>query len=322
MDLGDGIGPRLEIIAARHADDLSNLKRMVAGGTASCIAKVATSPLSRTTILMQVQSRQAKLANRANQVCGQGMIACMRTVYKEEGFLAFWRGTGATCVHRFPYGAISFYSNAKIKLYFERASWSKNLSEHTARLVAGCGSATIAVACCYPLDVIKTRITAQQDSRYYSSVRHAARKILQDEGIRGWYRGIGPTILSVVPGMGLSFFLFDEFSALFPGSVLISGASAGVVASTVVFPLDLVRRQMQMDGFAGEAQQYPSVVHAVRHVYNVGWCRYEGLPFRGLLACRELFRGLAPEMVKVTPSTAIMFYMNDYFLGCKWPFER
>jgi len=62
----------------------------------------------------------------------------------------------------------------------------------------------------------------------------------------------------------------------------------------------------------------------MRHVYRTGYRHYEGsFPFFGfLLGLREFFRGLAPELVKVTPNNAIMFSVHNHLLHRRWPLER
>ncbi|KAG9160785.1 hypothetical protein Leryth_008614 [Lithospermum erythrorhizon] len=66
-------------------------------------------------------------------------------------------------------------------------------------------------------------------------------------------------------------------------------------ASTVVFPLDLVRRRMQLEGAGGRARVYKTgIFGTLSHITKT-----EG--FRGL------YRGILPEYYKVVPSVGIVF---------------
>ena len=56
---------------------------------------------------------------------------------------------------------------------------------------------------------------------------------------------------------------------------LACGSVAGLVSSTATFPLDLVRRRMQLQGQAGEQRQYTGYAHAFQTIV-----RREG--FKGL----------------------------------------
>lgn len=66
------------------------------------------------------------------------------------------------------------------------------------RLLAGCTTGAVAVACAQPTDVVKVRFQAsriQSDSaRRYSSTVDAYRTIAREEGVRGLWRGTLPNI--------------------------------------------------------------------------------------------------------------------------------
>lgn len=66
-------------------------------------------------------------------------------------------------------------------------------------------------------------------------------------------------------------------------------------AIAVTFPLDLVRRRMQLEGAGGRARVYKTGLFGTfRHIF-----RSEG--FRGL------YRGILPEYYKVVPGVSIVF---------------
>ncbi len=75
---------------------------------------------------------------------------------------------------------------------------------------------------------------------------------------------------------------------------LASGSVAGLVSSTATFPLDLIRRRMQLQGQGGCEVHYTSYSHAFSTVI-----RREG--FQGL------YHGILPEYYKVVPGVAIAF---------------
>ena len=81
---------------------------------------------------------------------------------------------------------------------------------------------------------------------------------IRQEGLRGIYRGIGPTLAGILPYAGLKFYVYQSLKQYYrstdghsaqrlPIAVMLSfGAGAGLVAQTVTYPLDVVRRQMQV----------------------------------------------------------------------------
>ncbi len=40
----------------------------------------------------------------------------------------------------------------------------------------------------YPLDLVRTRLSAQTKAQYYRGISHAVSTIVRDEGLRGLYR--------------------------------------------------------------------------------------------------------------------------------------
>ena len=64
---------------------------------------------------------------------------------------------------------------------------------------------------------------------------------------------------------------------------------------TAIFPIDLVRRRMQLEGAGGRARVYNTGIFGTfKHII-----RSEGL--------KGLYRGILPEYYKVVPSVSLVF---------------
>ena len=98
-------------------------------------------------------------------------------------------------------------------------------------------------------------------------------------GLRALYRGFLPTVAGIVPYAGISFFTYDTLKAFEQSSRsdssrttspvtlrLLFGAIAGATAQTAAYPLDVVRRRMQVHGLPGAANLpvYTSMFAAAR----------------------------------------------------------
>ena len=77
---------------------------------------------------------------------------------------------------------------------------------------------------------------------------------------------------------------------------LIIGATAGTVAVTFTYPLDLTRRLMQLNGTPG---------HKYNHWFDLCGKLYNKEGLRGF------FKGLLATYIRVAPMTAILFLTNE-----------
>ncbi|KAL5217306.1 hypothetical protein ABZP36_017990 [Zizania latifolia] len=253
-----------------HQPQLGTLPHLLAGGVAGAVSKTCTAPLARLTILFQVQGMHSDVATlRKTSIWREAS----RIVY-EEGFRAFWKGNLVTIAHRLPYSSISFYTYERYKNMLQMIpGLDKNGgfgADVGVRLMGGGLSGITAASMTYPLDLVRTRLAAQ---------------------------GVGPSI-------AISFCVYEtlrshwQIERPFDSPVLISlacGSLSGIASSTMTFPLDLVRRRMQLEGAAGRAR-----------VYQTGLFGTFGHIFR-TESLRGLYRGILPEYCKVVPSVGIVF---------------
>lgn len=161
----------------------------------------------------------------------------------------------------------------------------------------------------YPLDLLRTRLAASSGGPVrHGSVASMLAGIVAAEGLGGLYRGLGATLLQVVPSLALNFSIYESARQWATGSDRGSGARpsaatslacgcfAGFATSTVTFPLDVVRRRMQIvSGGGGGGGLHPA--------------SYAGV-IRGVLAqtgARGFYAGILPEYCKVLPGVAIAF---------------
>ena len=111
-------------------------------------------------------------------------------------------------------------------------------------------------------------------------------------------------MLGVGPNIAISFSVYEALRSFWKSqrpddsTVMVSlacGSLSGIASSTATFPLDLVRRRMQLEGAGGRARVYNSGLFGTfrRIVQN------EGL--------RGLYRGILPEYYKVVPGVGIVF---------------
>jgi solute carrier family 25 (mitochondrial phosphate transporter), member 23/24/25/41 len=181
------------------------------------------------------------------------------------------------------------------------------------KLVGGAVAGIVSVGVTYPLDFVRARLTVQGglSTTHYTGVIDALRGIARTEGALALYRGITPTVIGVAPYVGLNFMVFETLRATAPVNaegkpstffLLACGAVAGACGQTAAYPLDLLRRRFQVSGL--QTQSSSRAGHYKSTLGGLVWIvRTEGV--------RGLYKGLAPNFVKVVPSIAIMFTTNE-----------
>lgn len=285
---------------------IGTVPQLLAGGIAGAFSKTCTAPLARLTILFQVQGMHSDVAILSKPCIWREALR----IVNEEGFRAFWKGNLVTIAHRLPYSSVSFYAYEHYKRVLrsfpglEEGDGGHPHADAFVHFVGGGLAGMTAASATYPLDLVRTRLAAQRNAIYYQGIRHALKTICRDEGFFGLYKGLGATLLGVGPSIAISFSVYESLRSYWlshrpdDSTILVSlacGSLSGFASSTATFPLDLVRRRMQLEGAAGRARVYKTGLFGTfKHII-----RSEG--FRGV------YRGILPEYYKVVPGVGIVF---------------
>ena len=123
----------------------------VAGGIAGVVSRTAIAPIERVKILYQVS--RASVSTSWLQLAPQ--------IWREEGFLAFWKGNTAAVTRVLPYMSLTFLSYEEYRAALQRSGLSKTSST----IAAGSAAGVTAVALTYPLDLVRAtmvRVRASQ----------------------------------------------------------------------------------------------------------------------------------------------------------------
>ena len=108
--------------------------------------------------------------------------------------------------------------------------------------------------CCLSVDYLKARLQTEEGAAKYRNGQHAFRSIVEERGIIGLYRGLGPQVCGVAPEKALKIFVNDAAKAGITsacGGVLpmageaLAGFTAGCCQVVVTNPLEAVKVRMQ-----------------------------------------------------------------------------
>ena len=300
-------------------------KSMISGGIAGSVGKTVTAPLSRLTILYQVSpvlsTAVSSSLGKQQEVLIKGSLydVCLKVI-REEGVQAFWKGNLTSILHRFPYSAINFSTYEMTKSFFvEKVTKTESPA---VRFICGAFSGAAACIACYPLDLVRTRLTVmQKPGKSNHGIFQTLLNIIKFEGYTGLYRGLGISLIVSVPNLAIGFsaygtgkeFLLKQNNRMYaknghltPVGALVCGSFSGILSSLIVFPADVVRRRMQVRGIVKSSIDNSIVRRPTAIEESVKIFKHEGI--------RGMYRGILPEILKVTPMVGITFCTYEFLM--------
>ncbi|XP_058106994.1 thylakoid ADP,ATP carrier protein, chloroplastic-like isoform X2 [Magnolia sinica] len=229
---------------------------------------------------------------------GIGFIEAITLIGKEEGIKGYWKGNLPQVIRIIPYSAVQLFAYESYKKLFRGKDGELSV---VGRLVAGACAGMTSTIVTYPLDVLRLRLAVEPGSRTMSEV---ALNMLRDEGLASFYSGLGPSLLGIAPYIAVNFCIFDlvkkslpEKYQKRPESSLATALLSATLATLMCYPLDTVRRQMQMRG-----SPYRTVLDA-----------FPGIVARdGFIG---LYRGFVPNALKNLPNSSIRLTTFDTVKG-------
>jgi solute carrier family 25 carnitine/acylcarnitine transporter 20/29 len=124
-------------------------------------------------------------------------------------------------------------------------------------VLAGCAAGVLGTIIGYPLDSIKTRMQTAKGGRY-ASIPGTFTTILREEGLVGFYRGVGAPLSALTLLNMLNFSNYAYFRRILGVSdetlrnqnvdlrVFAAGAVSGPAASLISTPFELLKTQLQV----------------------------------------------------------------------------
>lgn len=189
------------------------------------------------------------------------------------------------------------------------------LHNEVEAFISGAFAGASATTLTYPLDLLRTRFAAQGPDKVYANLRGGVRDIWRQEGAKGFFQGLGAGVGQVVPYMGLFFSAYEALrlplatlALPFGSGDATAGILASVLAKTGVFPLDLIRKRLQVQG-----PSRARYVGGTIPVYGKGVWR-TGKSIVAREGWKGLYRGLGVGLVKSAPTSAITMWTYERVL--------
>eukprot|EP01012_Entosiphon_sulcatum_P010141 TRINITY_DN1586_c0_g1_i1.p1 TRINITY_DN1586_c0_g1~~TRINITY_DN1586_c0_g1_i1.p1 ORF type:complete len:480 (+),score=67.28 TRINITY_DN1586_c0_g1_i1:1404-2843(+) len=279
------------------------------GGVAGAVSRTATAPLDRLKTLLVLQGSSTTTAGGTPR----GLLPGLKAIYSEGGIRGFYRGNLTNVLKICPENGVKWIAFERFNAVLKNKKISENKKANSVltKFLAGSSAGMLSQFCVYPLECIKTRLSAA-GTGYYTGILDCATKTLRIEGIPGFYRGLSPAMFGMIPYAGVDLTVYASLKEFYqrvhgnnePSSLVLlgCGVTSCVTAQFFSFPLGLVRSRLQAQGMSPDRPVlYKGAIDCFRKTYQS-----KGIP--------GLYDGLGPTLLKVVPAAAISYVAYE---NCK-----
>ncbi|PWA68883.1 carrier protein [Artemisia annua] len=223
-----------------------------------------------------------------------GFIEAVISVGKQDGVKGYWKGNLAQVIRILPYSAVQLFAYESYKKLFRGEDGELSV---IGRLAAGASAGMTSTFVTYPLDVLRLRMAVDPG---HQTMPNVIVRMIKEEGLGSFYKGLVPSLISIAPYVAVNFCVFDLVKKTLPENFqnkteasFITAFMAATIATVTCYPLDTIRRQMQMRGTP----------------YNTVLDAFSGIIARDGVA--GLYRGFVPNALKTLPNSSIRLTTFD-----------
>jgi len=199
------------------------VRQSIAAGLASCCTSAITNPLWLVKTRLQVQHIDYFARNYTpgkdqphSKAKYRGTVHTFKSVVREEGFLGLYRGLGASLLAS-SQAMIQFPLYEMLKKVMIGDNKDNIRYATMSYLASSAIAASLSCMVTYPAEVIRARLQTEgmlppsqrQPNSANSSIMSSFRTLWAQEGIRGFYRGLGTNLLRLTPSHAISFTAYE-----------------------------------------------------------------------------------------------------------------
>jgi len=230
-----------------------------------------------------------------------------RGFYKAGGFRGIYNGVGSVVVGSAPGAAVFFGVYDTLKRTLPTPPHLAPVNHMLSASVAEVAACLIRV----PTEVIKTRSQTSTYGALANSSLATTKLIWKADGIKGFYRGFGTTVMREIPFTSLqfpmyeffkqrlSYILYEKSSSLRPYEASLCGSAAGGIAAALTTPLDVLKTRVMLDLRDPSHPAYLPPLRRLRQIYLS-----EGFP--------ALFAGVIPRTMWISAGGAVFLGMYEW----------
>ncbi|KAL7734857.1 hypothetical protein ACLKA6_011136 [Drosophila palustris] len=294
--------------------EVKDWRPFVYGGLASITAEFGTFPIDTTKTRLQIQGQ--KIDQTFTELRYRGMTDAFVKISKEEGLRALYSGIWPAVLRQATYGTIKFgtYYTLK-KLANERGLLTDDDGSERvwSNIICAAGAGAVSSAIANPTDVLKVRMQVHGKGTDQMGLIGCFREIYKYEGVRGLWRGVGPTAQRAVVIASVELPVYDfcklQLMSAFGDHVanhFISSFIASLGSAVASTPIDVIRTRLMNQRHVTMLNGGMATATASAQKFYSGSldCAVQTIRNEGILA---LYKGFIPTWVRMGPWNIIFF---------------
>mgnify|MGYP003363295357 FL=1 len=290
---------------------------LLAGGTAGLFEALCCHPLDTIKVRMQLYKKSNHPGQRA-----PGLVKTGVEIFKNEGFLALYKGLGAVVLGIVPKMAIRFSSFEFYKSMMSDKKTGKvsGIATFTSGVLAG---VTEACAVVNPMEVVKIRLQAQSNAikhgnakditkpKYRNAIQ-AGYLIVKEEGFKALYRGVALTAGRQAINQGANFTTYTYLKNKLQKSqnkdtlptyqTAVIGFISGAIGPFCNNPLDTIKTRLQKEVGSLNESNFSRGIKIGRALFKES-------------GVKAFYKGIIPRVARVASGQCIVFPVYEFFKG-------
>ncbi|CAG8447673.1 6990_t:CDS:2, partial [Acaulospora morrowiae] len=188
---------------------LTAVQHLTASAQAGIITAFVTNPL------WVVKTRMC--ATSQNDLGAyKGLLDGLYRIARYEGIRGLYRGM-IPAMFGVSHGAIQFmvYEEMKKWGYKRTPGENRDRLDNFEYLLMAASSKIVATVATYPYQLVRARLQNQKLEQEYLGVIGTIKKTYRFEGVLGFYKGLAPNVIRVLPGTCITFLVYENMCAFF-----------------------------------------------------------------------------------------------------------
>ncbi|KAK4979577.1 mitochondrial FAD carrier protein flx1 [Elasticomyces elasticus] len=192
----------------RGGASLTSLDYFLASGTSGVLTAILTNP---------VWVIKTRMLSTGRNVPGAytSIAHGSRMIWQSEGLKGFYRGL-LPSLFGVSHGAVQFMAYEQLKNHWSTSRGGKSNLTNLDYLQLSAASKIFAGSITYPYQVVRARLQTYDANKHYQNARDVVKQVWRNEGLRGFYKGLGPNIVRVLPSTCVTFLVYENTKFYLP----------------------------------------------------------------------------------------------------------